>query len=48
MINKELNERIGVTLAKETVKELDRLCKEEFRTRSSMVEYLIMQYAKSK
>ena len=46
MINKEENERISVTLSKELLKELDRLCKEECRNRSKMLEYILIQYLK--
>ena len=46
MINKEENERISVTLSKELLKELDRLCKEECRNRSKMIEYILIQYLK--
>ena len=46
MINKEENERISVTLSKELLKELDRLCKEEYRNRSKMIEYILIQYLK--
>ena len=46
MINKEENERISVTLSKELLKDLDRLCKEEYRNRSKMIEYILIQYLK--
>lgn len=46
MINKEENERISVTLRKDLLKELDRLCKEECRNRSKMLEYILIQYLK--
>lgn len=46
MINKEENERISVTLSKELLKELDRICKAECRNRSKMIEYILIQYLK--
>lgn len=48
VIDKELNERISITLNKELLEKLDIVCKEECRTRSKMIEYVLIQYLSKK
>ena len=48
MINKVLNDRISITLNKDTLKELDNLCSEECRNRSKEVQYIIKYYIANK
>lgn len=48
MINKDINERISITLNKETLAKLDELAKNECRNRSKQIEYLILNYLKNK
>lgn len=48
MIDKSINERISITLSKDTLKELDNLCSEECRNRSKEIEFIIKYYLANK
>lgn len=48
MINKDTNERISITLSKDVLIKLDKMCDDECRSRSNMVQYLITKYFKDK
>ena len=48
MINKYRNERISITISRDTLKELDKLCLEECRNKSKEVEFLIKYYIAKK
>ena len=44
MIDRSRNERISITLNKDILKELDKLCLEECRNKSKEVQYIIKYY----
>lgn len=48
MIDKSINERISITMSKDTLKELDNLCSEECRNRSKEIEFIIKYYLANK
>lgn len=48
MINKLINERISITLSRNILKELDKLCSEECRNRSKEIESIIRYYLANK